>query len=241
MKIYRHHTAVDVIDLDDQTGHWVPVEKKPGERFGVGQMAMAQRVDHSIRGSYTIESEQRYSFYWNEDNELVFRSSDNRRYVLLRQDKDGHLVDLMPEVRTELLPATYGDGRAMANMSTFRLIGANGVALVEVTYDSDRYLQYYLGNTTFVPDEDLSDWDFFVAVKGELDELKLIARAAAPNLSLAGSADVPLVADTGARCIRAGEWVVYNNIGERCALKLGDVLPDVEGHAAHWVWVGEAR
>lgn len=239
MKMYRHHTAVDVIDLDDRTGHWIAVEKKDGKPITVGQMAMSQRATHTIRGSYTIEDDKRYSFYWNDDAELVFRTPEDRRFVLLRLEPDGHLTDLMPKLAVQLLPASYGDGRAIAHMSTFRLVEKGGATLFEANYDYDRYLQYYLGNFTFVPDEDLSDWDFFVAVKRAIEELKLIARAALGTAAATG-ADAPLLAETGTPCPRAGMWVVVDRIHLCRQLDPRDEMPGVGGASVRWVWVGES-
>jgi len=177
MYIFRHHTAVGIIDLDDRTGRWTPVPEIDDDPIMVGQMSMVQRADFSIRGSYTIEDEKRCSFYWTDDNELVFRTFDDRRCALFKRELGGRLVDLMPDLQVYLQPASYGDGRAIPNMSTFSLQEPGGEKLFQITYNSERYLQSYLGNFTYAPDEDLSDWDFFVAVKGAIEELKLIARS----------------------------------------------------------------
>lgn len=242
MYIFRHHTADDLIDLDDRTGNWVSVEERDDDTLMVGLMTMAQRADYVIRGSYTIENDKRCSFYWNDDRELVFRPPDNRRLVLMRREAGARLVDLMPAMTVQLQPATHGDGRAMPGMSTFRLSDDGGVVLFEQTYDSERYLQFYLGNFTFAPDEDLSDWDFFVFVKRSLEELKKIALASAPLTAPkppgAGAIDELVVADTGAACPRAGLWVPSNRLDVRRKLALGEAMPDVDGRAETWVWVG---
>lgn len=242
MLIYRHHTAVDKIDLNDRTGNWVPVEERDDDTLMVGLMTMAQRADYVIRGSYTIENDKRCSFYWNDDRELVFRPPDNRRLVMMRREAGARLVDLMPGMTVQLQPATYGDGRAMPGMSTFRLTDAGGVVLFEQTYDSERYLQFYLGNFSFVPDEDLSDWDFFVFVKCSLEELKKIALASAPpdasKAASAGDGDEMVVADTGSACPRAGLWVPSHRLDVRRKLALGEAMPDLDGRAETWVWVG---
>lgn len=243
MYIYRHHTAVDLIDLDDQTGLWVPVPKSDDGPIFVGSMSIALRADFEIRGSYTVENEKRCCFYWTDDAELVFRTHDNRRFGLFRRERDGKLLDLMPQLTVDLQPSTYGDGRAIPKMSTFRLIDADGSNLFEISYDSERYLQYYLGNFTFVPDEDLSDWDFFVAVKRAVEELKIIARSCAlvsedSPKTAAVQADL-IIAETGTASPRAGRWVACHHLSIRCRLSVGEMVPDIDGQHEKWVWVGE--
>lgn len=241
MYIYRHHTADDVIDLDDSTGHWVPVPADDDEPIFVGSMSIVLRADFQIRGSYTIEDEKRCCFYWSDQGELIFRTPDNRRISLFRREQGGRLVDLMPQVSADLQSSTYGDGRAIPNMSTFSLVGGDGEKLFEISYDSGRYLQYYLGNFTFAPDEDLSDWDFFVAVKRAVDELKIIARSCAvistDNPKDENAADI-IVAETGSISPRAGLWVACHDLNARCKLAVGDRVPDVDGRHETWVWVG---
>lgn len=130
-------------------------------------------------------------------------------------------------------------------MSTFRLVDPGHQSLFEITYDSERYIQYYLGNFTFVPDEDLSDWDFFVSVKRAVEELKIIARACtaisqADYKAAASAADV-IIAETGTSCPRAGIWVACHNLKERCKLCVGEEVPDAEGRLDTWVWIGAAK
>lgn len=242
MYIYRHHTADDVIDLDDRTGLWAPVPENADGPIFVGSMSIVLRSDFEIRGSYAIENDRRNCFYWTDDQNLVFRTHDNKRLALFRRESDGRLVDLMLQVRAELQPAAHGDGRLIANMSTFRLIDAGGHKLFEISYDSERYLQYYLGNFTFVPDEDLGDWDFFVSVKRAVEELKIIARACAvtthSDLKAAASAADVIIAETGTASPRDGIWVACHDLNIRCRLSLGDKIPDVEGGHDTWVWIG---
>jgi hypothetical protein len=244
MYIYKHHTAVDVIDLDDHTGLWSPVPEQNGKPIMIGLMSMAQRVNDPIRGSYAIENEKRCCFYWTDDSELVFRTPSDERFCLFRRERDGLLIDLMPTVIAELQPSTYGDGRTIPDMSTFTLADAAGKTLFEISYNSSRYLQYYLGNFTNVPDEDLSDWDFFVAVKRAIEELKIIAKSCA-----AISADEPttaalaagvVIAETGTLCPRAGLWAACRHMEVRCKLTLGEKVPDVEDRRETWVWIGAA-
>lgn len=176
MYLFAHYTAADVIDLDDLTGNWAPILDDDDEPLMVGQMSMLQRADFSVRGSYTVEHEKRCFFYWTDDNELVFRTPDERRFGLFRRENDGKLIELIPGMSVDLQPALVHGCRALPTMSTFTLTGADGATLFAITYDSARYLQAYQSNVTFTPDEDLSDWDFFVAVKRAVDELTGIAR-----------------------------------------------------------------
>lgn len=241
MHIYRHHTAVEVIDFDDQSGRWVPLEEDDENPIMVGQMAMIQRAHFSVRGSYTIEDDKRCYFYWTDHRELVFRG-DNQRFVLFRYDTPGSLTDLEPTLQATLEPATYGDGRAIPDVSTFSLTDGNGRSLFRISYNSQRYLQSYLGNFTFVPDEDLSDWDFFVHVKRTIDELRILSRSIKPNTNNGQRAPAAgehvVTAKTGDKAARAGLWVPLTVLDIRCKLDKGDAVSDLEGKDATWIWVG---
>lgn len=242
MLIYRHHTVAEIIDLDDLAGHWIPFEKRIDNPVMVGLMPMAMRVDFDVRGSFTVEGEKRYCLYWNDENELVFRAND-QRIRLLRLAADGGLIDLAPGLTVELQPATYGDGRAMRDMSVFTMADPDSGWHVEVLYDSGRYLQYYLGNFTFVPDEDLSHWDFFVHVKRSLEELRMLARASTPaSIREAKSirrSDAPAIVRTAEPASRTGIWAAAHHLDRRCRLDIGEVAPDVDGLDETWVWVAD--
>lgn len=128
-------------------------------------------------------------------------------------------------------------------MSTFSTRELSGNVLFEISYNSDRYLQYYLGNFTFVPDEDLRDWDFFAEVKSTIDELKIVAQACAATLSaeplsVARAAGI-VIAQTGAVCPQPGFWVACRDLEARYELSSGEKIPDVEGKSETWVRVGE--
>ena len=241
MDIFRHHTATDIIDLDDRTGRWTTVADDDDNPIMTGQMSMAQRADFSIRGSYAIENEKRCCFYWTDDGELIFRTPDDQRLALFKREGGGRLVDQMPDLLVNLQPATYSDGRAMLNMSTFSFTRGDGTRLFEITYDSERYLQSYLGNFTFAPDEDLSDWDFFVAVKRPMEELRVIARSfpeeSQGNPKRVVTNDNVLTAETGDACPRSGLWVPSTRLDIRSRIEIGDPVPDIEGRPGLWVWV----
>lgn len=240
MLIYRHHTVDDIIDLDDKTGHWLPIVEDKDNPIMVGVMPLAKRMNFVIRGSYAIENDQRYCLYWNDEQELVFRAED-KRFVWFKRGTDGGLMDLMGEVVLDLQPASYSDGRAIPNMSAFTLTDSHGKRLLEVIYDSQRYLEYYLGNYTFVPDEDLSDWDFFVAVKREVEELKILATACEPRLPErkihVASASALKIIQTGQMAPQAGDWAAVHHLDRRCWLDEGETAPDIDGQSEAWVWV----
>jgi len=66
-----------------------------------------------------------------------------------------------------------------------------------------------------VPDEDLSDWDFFVAVEREIVELRQLARARAAieggQTQQAGCGEPLVMLRSGEPAPRAGIWVcVYH-------------------------------
>jgi hypothetical protein len=239
MLIYRHHTVDDIIDLDDDTGRWKPVIEDRSNPIMVGVMPLAKRMSFEIRGSYTIENEKRYCVYWNDHQELVFRT-DDARFVWFERDGDGGLLDLMNGATIDLQPATYGDGRAIPDMSVFSVTDSHGTRLLEVVYNSQRYLEYYLGNYTFAPDEDLSDWDFFIYVKREIEELRNIATARNPaseTMGRAAAINAPIVIETGQKAPRAGDWAAVHHLDRRCWLDEGESAPDIDGQSESWVWV----
>jgi len=140
-----------------------------------------------------------------------------------------------------LTGATYADGSAIPDMSAFMLTDSDGERRLEVIYDSQRYLEYYLGNYTFVPDEDLSDWNFFVYAKREVEELKHIATAREPasqerQLDPSPSS-VLIVIETGEEAPRMGDWAAVHHLDVRCWLDEGQTAPDVDGRSESWVWV----
>lgn len=177
MLIYRHHTASDVIDLDDATGRWVPVPEQNGEPLFVGAAGIALRFDEPIRGSYTIENDKRCCLYWNDAAELVFRTPDERRLPLFRRDPDGRLHDLMPRLCVDLQPALDADGNTISGISVFTLRDGER-ELLTIAYDAMRYMEAYAmcSFISFVPDDELGAWDFFVGFKDAVDAMKQAAQ-----------------------------------------------------------------
>jgi hypothetical protein len=177
IRIFHHSTASDLIDIDVASGHWLPVQEDPDKPFHVGCASIVQRENAMVRGSYTVENGRRYCLLWTEEHELVFMTPDSQCVRLFKREANGALTDLAPRLDVLLQPATYGDGRAMPGMSTFSLHVPESGITHEVTYDSAAYIRLFgmASMLTFIPDEDLGDWDFFVGAKHGLDELRSIA------------------------------------------------------------------
>jgi len=177
IRLYRHDTAGDFIDIDDCTGALCAVPKDPDNPPFIGAMPVTMRVGEEFRGSYTMEDEQRCCLYWNDDRELVFRTHDGRRLCLFRVEADGALTDLAPDLQVQLEPATHGDGREMQGMSVFSLRDPVHGTLYEITYDSLAYARMFgiASMLTFIPDEELGDFDFFVGAKRAVEELRKTA------------------------------------------------------------------
>lgn len=174
IRLYRHDTAGDFIDIDDRTGAWCSVSQDPDNPPLIGAMPVTMRVGEEFRGSYTIENARRCCLYWNDEQELVFRTHDGRRLCLFRYETDGALTDMAPDLQVQLEPATYADGREMQGMSVFSLRNPAQGTLYEITYDSLAYTRMFgiASMLAFIPDEELGDFDFFVGTKRAVDELR---------------------------------------------------------------------
>lgn len=179
VRIFHHATVSDVIDIDVASGRWQPLPEDLDERSVVGSASIMQRENASVRGSYTVENGRRYCLFWTDEHELVFMTPDSQCVRLFRHETNGALTDLAPQLHVQLDPATDGDSRDMPGMNTFTLHDPEGGVTHEVTYDAAAYVRHFgmASMMSFVPDEDLGDWDFFVGAKQGLDELKAIARA----------------------------------------------------------------
>lgn len=244
MYIYRHHTADALLDMDDATGIAMPVAEPDGEKVSVGSSPLALRARHEVRGSYTTEAGRRCACYWNDERELVFLTPDGERFVLFQIGADGRVQARMPGIRVSLAPAIDRDGKNVAGFSRFMLVDGSGSSCFEIVYEYLSYVTLFSMNSmlAFVPDEELSDWDFFVAVERTVDELGAIARASealsAENPFAAALAAGVVIADTGACCGRTGMWAACRQPEERCVRHLGEPMPQAGGHDDTWVWVG---
>lgn len=246
MYIYQHHSAEELLDLDDSTGIAVPLTESDGVKPWAGPTPLALRARHEVRGSYTIEAGRRCACYWNDERELVFRTPDGERLVLFQIGADGRVQERMLGVRANLVPAIDSDGKEVAGFSKFMLADGSGRSCFEIVYESMSYVALFGLNSmlAFVPDEELSDWDFFVAVARTVDELSAIARASASlsaeNPFAAALAAGVVTADTGACCGRTGLWAACRQPEERCVRRLGEPMPQAGGQHDTWVWVESA-
>jgi len=181
VRIFHHSTVSDFIDIDVASGSWQLLPDDPDDPSVVGCASIVQRENTAVRGSYTVENGRRYSLFWTDEHELVFMTPYSQRVRLFRRETNGALTDLAPRLRVQLEPATDDDGRDMPGMNRFTLHDPEGGVTHEVTYDAAAYVRQFgmASMMSFIPDEDLGDWDFFVGAKQALDELKAIARAGA--------------------------------------------------------------
>ncbi len=172
MWLYQHHTCGDFIDLDHATGNWRYIDASEFPPDAV------KLVDFPVRGSYEDENGHRFYCYWTDDEHFVFRTHDGKVFELFRKLEDGTVIDLMPGVVAEIQASRYTDGRTKTGFSDFRIVDGNNNLLYEYTYYSQKYLNLYLHDFTPDPDRRLADWDFFVALKGGIEELRDRARGA---------------------------------------------------------------
>lgn len=169
MLLYHHHTADDVIELNDATGSWRPVAE--ADHISPAELAIAYRHSYPICGSYTIENDQRYFLYWTPGKVLVFRTPEGVRHELFKYIAEEKYRDLMNGARVTLTASTFRDGRLNPGFSDFKLIDKHGNVLHQLRYFSQKYLDFYLQDFTYTPDRDLSDWDFFVALQRGIEEM----------------------------------------------------------------------
>jgi hypothetical protein len=240
MQIYRHHTADDVIELDQATGMWHYVDED--DAISPGELAIAWRHSYPVSGSYTIESEHRYCMYWTTAKVLLLRTPDEKEYPLFRYLGDQRYEDLRHGMTVELGAAHERDGSTRAGYSTFRLVGADGTVLHEMRYHSQPYLDLYLSDFT-AGDRDLGSWDFFVDLKRGVEEMESMsvpqAEAGLGAGSAAGSgSDMALLqARSGQPCPQAGSWVVADRLAARRRFAQGEALPEHDGQPVTWLWV----
>ena len=179
VRIFHHSTVSDFIEIDVASGSWQPLPDDPDDASVVGCASIMQRANASVRGSYTVENGRRYCLFWTDEHELVFMTPDSQYVRLFRRDANGALTNLAPQLHVQLEPATDGDGRDMPGMSRFTLHDPEGGSTHEVIYDAAAYVRQFgmASMMSFIPDEDLGDWDFFVGARQGLDELKALAHA----------------------------------------------------------------
>ncbi|MED5618018.1 hypothetical protein [Ideonella sp. BN130291] len=245
MWLYRHHTCSDIIDLDHLSGRWRPVDdsEKPASARVL--------ADLPVRGSYTVEDGRRYFSYWTDDDRFVFRADDGTVFEICQKLTDGRTLESRPGMRCRIEPAKHGDGRLRQGLSTVTLVDADGAPLYELTYNSEHYLKLYGSDfTAAAMVQDLSDWDFFVALKGAIEIFS--ERAASGKVPLTiddkGRAElngntVPydelVFADSGAPSPRSGIWVTVDDVRSSVEVRKGEPLPSYRGNEVRWVWSRE--
>lgn len=246
MWLYRHHTCNDIIDLDHTSGRWRPVDKSehPPEACIL--------ADLPVRGSYVEVGDKRCYGYWTEDESYVFRTSDGFVCELCRRAPDGSVLESNPGLRCEIEPARYVDGRLRPGMSEVRIVSARGEVLHELTYNSAYYQRLHAFDFTAASMvQDLSDWDFFIALQWGIEEFAECAASGRIPLifgpttatsvvtaALKGrrvAPDALLRAATGESCPQQGLWHWMHDLRRSQHVELGDPMPDLDGERATWV------
>ena len=164
MWIYRHHSCSDVVDLDESSGRWQPVSDD--DRPRVGALSMVNRANYPICGSYTVEDGRRYSMYWAEAKRFAFMTPDGAVIDICLKQPNGAIDLLVPGLRVEIAPASYADGRLRQGFQHVQIIDGQSRILHEVSYNAEYYERLYDNDFTVASGEqDLSDWDFFLALR----------------------------------------------------------------------------
>jgi len=238
--IYRHHTA-------DDCWTWTQHRYRcTGDRVRRSEDLGRIRARHEVRGSYTIEAGRRCACSWNDERELVFLTPDGERFALFQVGVEGRVQAHMPGTGVTLAPAIDSEGKETAGFRKFVLADGSGRSCFEIVHESVAYQTLFGLNSmlAFVPDEELSDQDFFVALKRSVDELGAIARASeflsAENPFTAALAAEVVTADTGACRGRTGLWAACLHPEERCVRRLGEPMPQASGQDDTWVCIGSA-
>lgn len=250
MWIYRHHSCSDVIDLDEASGRWHPVADS--ERPRVGALSMVHRASYPICGSYTIEDDRRYCMYWVEGSRFSFMLPDGKVIDVCRKHPDGRFEFITPGLRCEISPARYADGRLRQGFSHVLFLDQSGRILHELSYDADHYLRLYGSDFTAASAvQDLSDWDFFVALRETIGYFAEQARSGRVELSFDTNheaviegrrvhQDDLIYSETGKVCSRPGVWASVDDLRGIAVMKQGELLPDWNGMDTTWVWSRES-
>lgn len=244
MWLYKHHTASDIIDLNHETGQWRPV---PREERPKGARVLA---DLPVHGSYEEVDGKHYFKYWTDDNRYVFRTYDGEVFEICRKLSDGSTVMATPGLHCVIEPAKYADGRLREGMSDVSLVACDNTVLYRLTYDSGYFLRLYASDfTAAAMVQDLSDWDFFVALKGGIEIFAKRAASGTIPLSITGSTalvegrEVPcddlLYCETGEVCPRSGIWVCIEDMRQGQTVQKNAKMPALGGKDVTWVWSRE--
>lgn len=245
MWLYQHHTCSDLIDLDPETGRWRHVldEEKP--------KSARVLADLPVKGSYLQEDGKRYFAYWTDDGRFVFSTSDGCAIDICRKQGDGRIEMLVPGLHCDIAPTKLSDGCLRPGYSDVRLTDGAGTTLCALTYHSAYYARLFSSDITAASMvQDLSDWDFFVALQGGIEIFA--ERATSGRLQMTVDADDGTVIDgrrqsidelvygsSGDLCIKAGVWAAVDDLRKTVLLNVGDRLPQSQGRDAIWVWSRE--
>lgn len=132
--------------------------------------------------------------------------------------------------------------------SDVRLRDGNGDILYGLSYNSEFYLRLYGSDfTAAAMVQNLSDWDFFVALQGGIEIFADQAATGRIEMTYTpdGSGSVGamhiapddiLTAKSGDEYARAGVWAHTGDIRVTVSLTKGTTLPLHEGRKALWVW-----
>ena len=205
----------------------------------VGSRTVFQK--HSARGLTTA----------TEVVTFVFRTPENQVFEICRKTSDGRIIESQPGLHAEIEDAKYADGRLRQGFSDFRLLDKDDNVLYELSYNSAFYLRLYGSDFTAASMvEDLSDWDFFVALKGGIEIFA--ERAASGRIAITynidGSAqlgaarvasDDVFSARTGEICEKTGVWAVTDDIRGTARVEKGAPLPSYNDSSVLWVWCRE--
>jgi hypothetical protein len=242
MWLYKHHTSSDIIDLDHETGRWRPVDDSEKPR---GARVLA---DLPVAGSYEDEGDRRYYCYWTPDSKFVFRTPDNKVLELYKKLPDGSVIELVPGLRCEIEQAKFHDGRVRQGVNEVRLLDAANNTLVSLTYDASKYLALYASDFTAASAvEDLSDWDFFVALKGAVEIFAERAHSGKVHLTVEqdGTANIQgarvaredlIYCQSRHACPRSGVWACVEDLRHNQFIHKGSAMPQHESRDVTWVW-----
>jgi hypothetical protein len=242
MWLYKHHTSSDIIDLDHETGRWRPVDESERPR---GARVLA---DLPVSGSYEDEGDRRYYCYWTQDSKYDFRTPEHKVLELYQKLPDGTVVELIPGLHCEIKPAKHHDGRIRQGISEVRLSDAANNTLASFTYNAAKYLALYASDFTAASSvEDLSDWDFFVALKGAIEILGERARSKKIQLTIEqdGTANIQgkrvaqqdlIYCESGSACPRSGVWACVEDLRHNEFIHKGSAMPQHASRDVNWVW-----
>lgn len=250
MWIYRHHSCSDVINLDEESGRWQPVADD--DRPRVSALGMVHRDSYPICGSYTIEDKQRYCMYWADGKRFAFMLPNGKVVDICRKHPSGRIEILTSGIHCEIEPARNLDGRLHQGFNRVRLLDGQENSLFELTYNADRYLRLYSSDFTAASAvQDLSDWDFFYALKDAIQHFSEQAKTGRLELSFTANheawiedrkvhQDDLIYCETGKACPRSGVWAAVDDLRATVTLRKGDLAPAArQGAVTTWVWSRE--